>query len=74
MYIAWLNPIAPFNAEAARSFDDAVTQHWQVAGHQATIYRKEGTVLRTVNDGDDGRNDGKVTIKVGKDPIYIVIN
>src|SRR5690606_1482523 len=29
MYVAWLNPIAPFNAAHAETFDDSITQTWQ---------------------------------------------
>jgi hypothetical protein len=74
MYIAWLNPIAPFNAEAAQTFDDSITQNWQAPGNKATIYSKEGNLLQVVNDGDDGSNDGQITVTIGKSPIYIVIN
>ena len=73
-YIAWLNPIAPFNAEAVASFDDSTTQAWQASGETATIYNKEGDSIGTVTDGEDGSDDGKITVQVGRNPIYIVIN
>lgn len=74
MYVAWLNPIAPFNAEHAQTFDDSVTQTWQASGSKATIYAIDGTLVRTANDGDDGATDGLVTITVGRSPIYIVMD
>lgn len=72
-YVAWLNPIAPFNKEALPSFDDSVTQQWQAPHSRVNIYGKDGVLLRTVNDGDDGNNDGNVTITVPRSPIYIVV-
>jgi hypothetical protein len=73
-YIAWLNPIAPFNAQAKLTFDDSVTTKWETSGHSATIYSKEGKPLKTVKDADDGKNDGKIMVEVGRSPIYIVID
>jgi hypothetical protein len=74
MYTAWLNPIAPFNAAHAQTFDDSVTQTWQVPGSNATIYAKDGSVMQTINDGTDGTTDGQITVAVPRSPIYIVIN
>jgi hypothetical protein len=73
-YIAWLNPIAPFNAEAVATFDDSVTTTWETDGSRATVYYQDGVVKQVVQDGDDGSNDGKLRITVGRSPIYIVLN
>jgi hypothetical protein len=73
-YIAWLNPIAPFNAEAVPTFNDGVTQNWEAPGNRATLYAKDGTLIQTLNDGDDGKADGKVTVRVTRSPLYIVMD
>lgn len=73
-YVAWLNPIAPFNAAASLTFDDTTTVNWEVSGSVATVYRKEGTLLQTVSDENDGVMDGKITVAVGRNPLYIVID
>jgi hypothetical protein len=74
MYVAWLNPIAPFNAEHAQTFDDSVTQTWQAPGSTATIYAKDGSLMQTINDGDDNTPDGQISVRVPRSPIYIVVN
>jgi hypothetical protein len=73
-YVAWLNPTVYVNADAVSAFNDAATQNLQVPHSNATIYNKDGSVKETINDGSDGVNDGKVTVSVGRSPIYIVIN
>jgi hypothetical protein len=72
-YVAWLNPVAPFHKDFVPTFDDGATQNLQVNGSSADILSKEGTLVTTVKDSDDGSTDGKLTIVVGRSPIYIVI-
>jgi hypothetical protein len=74
LYIAWLNPIAPFNAQAALTFNDTVTAKWETPGQNATLYSKEWTRIKTLKDSDDGKDDSKITVDVGRSPIYIVID
>jgi hypothetical protein len=74
MYVAWLNPIAPFNAAHVPNFDDTRTQNWQAPGTSATVYNKEGVQLQVIQDGADGTVDGQITIAVRPNPLYIVIN
>jgi hypothetical protein len=75
-YIAWLNPVAPFDQASVPAFNAGATQtqEWQAPGAKATVYSKEGTLLQTITDGADGTTDNKVTIAVGRSPIYVVIN
>jgi arabinogalactan endo-1,4-beta-galactosidase len=73
-YVAWLNPVTPYTAEAAASFDDTATQNLQVPGSKATIYAKDGVLTQTINDWEDGITDGMVTFSVMRSPIYIVID
>src|SRR5690606_3140335 len=63
-YVAWLNPVVPFSAEAAVSFDHTATQPLQVPGRKATVYGKEGALMQTINDEDDGTTDEMVTVPV----------
>lgn len=72
-YVAWLNPIAPFNKDAEASFDDNVTQVWQVAASRASLFAMDGRFEMTINDIDDGVSDGMLTITVGRNPTYIVV-
>jgi hypothetical protein len=73
-YIAWLNPIAPFDKAAEQTFDDTTTETWQANGSRVTIYSKEGTLLQTIEDAADGSADNLVTVTVGRNPIYIVVD
>ena len=73
-YVAWLNPIAPFNAAAVPTFDDTVTQTWQAPGTTARVFTKEGNLKQVVQDNSDGTVDGRINIVVGRNPIYIVID
>jgi arabinogalactan endo-1,4-beta-galactosidase len=73
-YVAWLNPVAPYTAEAAASFDDTTTEDLQVPGSKAMIYAKDGVLTQTINDWEDGVTDGIVTVSVIRSPIYIVID
>jgi hypothetical protein len=73
-YVAWLNPVAPYSAAAAKSFDDTVTQEMSVAGSLATLFAKDGLLVKSIADADDGEEDGEITVQVGRSPIYIVIS
>ncbi len=73
-YVAWLNPVVPFDKAAELTYDNSVTQNLSIPGSNATLFAKEGTQLQTVNDGDDGASDNTITVTVGRSPIYIVIN
>lgn len=72
-YVAWLNPVALLNSSAAATFDENATQNLSVDGSSATILNRDGSVKQTINDGDDGQNDGKLNVSVGRSPIYIII-
>jgi hypothetical protein len=74
MYVAWLNPIAPLSAQQVPGFDDTKTESWQTSGNSANVYSKEGTLKQTVLDAADGDDDDMLTITVGTDPIYIVVD
>jgi hypothetical protein len=73
-YVAWLNPVAPYTAEAAASFDDTAIQYLQVPGSKATIYAKDGVLVQMVYDVDDWTIDETITVPVGRSPIYIEID
>jgi hypothetical protein len=74
MYIAWLNPIAPFNAEAVPTYNETLTETWQAPGSTARIITKEGSLKQVIQDSSDGTVDGMMNVVVGRDPIYIVID
>ena len=59
VYVAWLNPI-----------DASTTKPLQLTGSQATVRDMFGQTT-TVLDKDDGKQDGKITIKVSGRPVYI---
>jgi hypothetical protein len=46
----------------------------ELPGATATIYSKEGAAVGVVQDGDDGNNDGKVNVTIGRSPLYVVIS
>ena len=73
-YVTWLTPVAPVNNVAVPTFNDGETQNLQFPGEKGTVISKEGNVVQVVNDSDDGNDDGKVTIAVGRSPLYVVIN
>ena len=73
-YVAWLNPVAPFNQDTLPTFDDTVTQTVDLFGVTATIISKEGGEVGVVHDGDDGTIDGKVNVTIGRSPVYVVIS
>lgn len=62
MYVAWTNPI---NASNERPL--------QLTASQATVKDIYGNA-HIVYDGDDGVIDGRVTITITNDPVYIEIN
>lgn len=62
LYIAWLNPI-----------DTGEQSSFQVKTENATTSDIYGNST-IVNDSDDGKNDGSVTISVGAQPVYIDVN
>lgn len=70
-YVAWLNPVSPYSMAASLTFDDTKTQDLQVPGSIANIFSKEGSLKQTVHDED---GNGMVTVTVGRNPIYIVID
>jgi hypothetical protein len=72
-YVAWLNPVAPVDLNSLPDFQDGDTQAFQVPGTKATIISKEGSTVGTIQDSDDGNTDAFVTVSVGRDPIYIVM-
>jgi hypothetical protein len=58
LYVAWLNPVESTGAANLR-----------VPAARVSV-RDLYDVLRTVEDGDDGQSDGRVTVEVGV-PVYI---
>jgi hypothetical protein len=72
-YVAWLNPVAPLDIAALPTFEDGNTQVLQVPGTTATIVSKEGVVVATIADSEDGMSDTLVTVPVGRSPIYILV-
>lgn len=63
MYVAWLNPAGTDQ-----------TRPLSRPGSVATVYSKENVNLGVVHDGDDGAQDGRVTVHVGSSPVYIVVD
>lgn len=62
VYVAWSHPI------------DTQTSHpFRVQTRQATLYDMFGTAT-VLKDGEDGRNDGYVTIQVGGRPVYVHVD
>ena len=61
LYVAWLGPIT--RADAAPL---------SVAGSLATLFDIYGAA-RTVADADDGQTDGKITVAIGAQPVYVRI-
>jgi hypothetical protein len=72
-YVAWLNPVAPFHNDDVPGFDDSARQNLTVNGKTARIINREGVVQQTITDAADGNTDGKITVSVGRNPIYIEI-
>ena len=72
-YVAWLNPVVPFDKNAVPKFDDDATEELIIDADAANIYNKEGTLQQTIKDRDDKEDDGKITVVVGRSPIYIVV-
>lgn len=63
LYVAWVNPI------------DSDTQlALPLTGSQATLTDIYGTVTGTVADAADGLADGRVSVSVGAQPVYIQID
>lgn len=63
MYVAWLNPEGTDQPRPLNT-----------PGSMATVYSKENVNLGVVHDGDDGAQDGRVTVNVGSSPVYIVMD
>lgn len=61
LYVAWLGPI--------RRMD---TADLSLPGTAATVFDIYGAA-RTVTDGDDGQTDGRITLAVGAQPVYVRI-
>jgi hypothetical protein len=57
--VAWLDPI-----------DTGNTRTLQLPAEEATVYDMYGA-SHLVTDGADGKSDGKIKVKVGRQPIYI---
>jgi hypothetical protein len=70
-YVAWLNPTVQPHRDMP--IDDGTTQNLQVDGESADILHKDGTLKQSINDGSDGADDGKLTVSVGRSPIYIIL-
>lgn len=72
-YVAWLNPVVPITIDSLASFNDGATQNLELPGEKATLFSKESKQVGVINDGDDGNNDGKVNVAIGRNPLYIEI-
>ena len=62
LYVAWLDPVESANVEPL-----------QVAASVVTVRDIYGDHF-TVSDGQDGQVDGKVTVLVGGQPVYVEVN
>jgi hypothetical protein len=63
MFVAWVNPV-----------DTNETRPLNVAGSMATLYSKENVLQGVVRDGDDGMQDGQLTVHIGGSPIYVIMD
>lgn len=67
LYVAWLNPLR----------GEPPARPLQISGHfpgsQATVRDMYGQVKATISDGDDGAVDGRFTIQVSGEPLYIEV-
>lgn len=61
LYVAWLGPVTRTD-----------TADLSLPGAQATVLDIYGAA-RTVTDGDDGQIDGRITLAVGAQPVYVRI-
>ena len=62
LYTAWLNPVAT-----------TATDTIELPGETATLRDIYGNTT-TTNDNADGSNDGKITVTVKGQPVYIEID
>ncbi len=60
LYIGWRNPVTSNDTHAVRLPAEAVT-----------VQDLYGTVVATIQDHDDGQNDGQVTVSLSAAPVYI---
>jgi hypothetical protein len=74
LYVAWLNPIVPITIDNLASFNDGATQNLELPGEKATLFSKEGAAVGVTTDEDDGNNDGKVNVIIGRSPLYVEIS
>ncbi len=63
VYVAWMDPV-----------DTAVTQPLKLSGTQATIRQFINGTTQIITDSNDGVVDGKVTVQITADPIYMEIS
>ena len=62
LYVAWMAPVKT---------DRAATL--AVPGSQATVYDIYSNA-HTVRDGDDGANDGRISVRISREPVFIEVN
>lgn len=75
VYIAWTNPTDPTNvwgSEDRPYVDTTTTNTIRLEGASATVYDAFWQVIRSVKDSDDGRTDGRFTLSIDGNPVYIV--
>lgn len=61
-YVTWLNP------ETTEARYPLVVPGWT-----ATVYDKYGEAVWVIHDVDDGQRDGRVTLYIGREPRYVVM-
>jgi len=75
IYVAWTNPTDPTNVWGSkeRPYVDTTTKNTiRLDGSSATMYDAFWQVKGSVQDGDDGRTDGRFSVTIDGDPMYIV--
>jgi hypothetical protein len=75
IYVAWTNPtdLATIWGTDKPYQDTTRTTTATLSGGSATVYDARWNQVATVQDGDDGKRDGKVTVTINGDPKYVVI-
>jgi hypothetical protein len=69
LYVAWLNYRAWMNPTQAVAAVPLV-----LTAEKAVVFDRYDNPLAAIQDADDGANDGKVTVQVGGDPVFIEVN
>ena len=75
IYVAWTNPTDPTNIWGSKErpyVDTTTTNTIRLDGSSATMYDAFWQVKGSVQDGDDGRTDGRFSVTINGDPMYIV--